>query len=114
MRFAFDPPPSLNRLYRYGKGRVYLSDEGKTYKEYVKIIALHQGAETLEGALEVSVWAFGLRPDADNLLKILIDSLKGVAMIDDAQITSLHVYKLPDDGDKRVEVEVNVMEVIPG
>ena len=34
------------------------------------------------------------KPDADNLAKLLLDGLNGIAWEDDAQVTQLHVFKL--------------------
>jgi len=45
------------------------------------------------------------KPDADNLVKILKDALKGVTWIDDAQIASLHVWKRYSD---RAELVVSI------
>ena len=33
------------------------------------------------------------KPDCDNLAKIILDSLNGVAYKDDSQVTALHIYK---------------------
>ena len=48
-----------------------------------------------------------LKPDADNIAKIVCDGLNGVAYKDDNQITYLTVDKVwADDGIERVEIEV--------
>ena len=33
------------------------------------------------------------KPDCDNLAKIVLDALNGIAYKDDSQVTSLHIYK---------------------
>ena len=33
------------------------------------------------------------KPDCDNLAKIILDSLNGIAYKDDSQVTALHIYK---------------------
>lgn len=79
--------------------------------------AAMRGAPPLSGAIELSVkaaypwpksatpkkravpgahWKTS-RPDADNCAKIIADALNGIAFQDDAQITSLHVWKVMDD-----------------
>lgn len=64
------------------------------------------GAAPIEGAIDLSISAFYLRPksrrgarwktsrpDADNLSKLIKDALNTVAWRDDAQVCSLHVWK---------------------
>lgn len=45
------------------------------------------------------------KPDADNIAKIICDSLNGIAYKDDAMITTMHVLKYYSDIE-RVEVEI--------
>lgn len=90
-RFSFDLPPSTNHLYR---GRVHMSEQGKVWKQVAAINALSQEAEIWEGALSVTLRFHGIRGDCDNYSKALLDSLNGVAWIDDSQIIELHIYKL--------------------
>ena len=48
-----------------------------------------------------------LKPDADNIAKIVCDGLNGVAYKDDKQITSLTVDKVwAEDGVERIEIDV--------
>ena len=48
-----------------------------------------------------------LKPDTDNIAKIVCDALNGVAYHDDKQITSLTVDKVwAEDGIERVEIDV--------
>ncbi len=48
-----------------------------------------------------------LKPDTDNIAKVVCDALNGVAYHDDKQITSLTVDKVwADDGIERVEIEI--------
>lgn len=53
-----------------------------------------------------------LKPDADNIAKIVCDGLNGIAYKDDKQIVSLTVLKVWTDGIERVEVELNESGVI--
>lgn len=48
------------------------------------------------------------KPDCDNIVKIIADSLNGIAYKDDNQITKLEVIKLYGEEDK-VEVEINYL-----
>lgn len=91
----------------------------RSFMAAVKTIAAAamRGAPPLDGPLEMSVkaaypwpksatpkkraqpgalWKTS-RPDADNCAKIVADSLNGIAFQDDAQIASLHVWKVMDD-----------------
>jgi Holliday junction resolvase RusA-like endonuclease len=47
------------------------------------------------------------RPDADNILKIIADSLQGIAFKNDSQIIEAHIYKLYSDY-PRLEISINV------
>lgn len=48
-----------------------------------------------------------LKPDTDNIAKIVCDALNGIAYHDDKQITSLMVNKIwADDGIEKVVVEI--------
>ena len=54
-----------------------------------------------------------MKPDNDNLAKLLLDSLSGVLFVDDAQIVDLHIYKLRDSAgfcEGRLAIEVSVCE----
>ena len=48
-----------------------------------------------------------LKPDADNIAKIVCDGLNGIAYKDDKQIVSLTVLKVWTDGIERVEVDIS-------
>ena len=50
------------------------------------------------------------KPDADNILKIIADSLNGIAYKDDSQIVNARVRKLFDEGKPRIEV---TLEEVP-
>lgn len=49
------------------------------------------------------------KPDIDNVVKIICDSLNGVAYKDDAQIVEIHAYKLYSEN-PRVEVEISLYD----
>lgn len=54
-----------------------------------------------------------LKPDTDNIAKIVCDALNGVAYHDDKQITSLTVDKVwAEDGIERVEIEVESIDSV--
>ncbi len=81
-----------------------------------------QGAAPLQGAIELSIGAYYLRPksrrearwktsrpDADNLSKLIKDALNTVAWRDDAQVVSLHVWKQYSD---TARVSVRIVELV--
>lgn len=41
------------------------------------------------------VYKRALRPDVDNIIKPILDALKGIAYMDDSQVRSIHVTALP-------------------
>jgi len=51
---------------------------------------------------------FLTRPDLDNVSKLQLDALNGVAYVDDAQVTELHAYKRDRTRDVTKHTEVTV------
>jgi Holliday junction resolvase RusA-like endonuclease len=52
------------------------------------------------------------RPDADNLIKTIEDSLNNIAYFDDAQIAELHVWKNYHSGDEGPKTIIRIEELI--
>ncbi len=50
------------------------------------------------------------KPDSDNLAKSVLDALKGILWIDDAQVCSLTVTKVVCAGDERPFVRIRANE----
>ncbi len=101
-------PPSANRYWRNFRGITVISSEAKAYKAAAAISAREQGAICLSCPVAVTVWVYRGRKsgDLDNRLKVILDSLSGVAYEDDRQIVELHAYRFDDAGNARVEVQV--------
>lgn len=51
-----------------------------------------------------------VKPDSDNISKIILDALNGMAYYDDNQVTDLTIYKLYATTNEKVGVVVNIRE----
>ena len=51
-----------------------------------------------------------VKPDSDNISKIILDALNGLAYYDDNQVTDLTIYKLYATTNEKVGVVVNIRE----
>lgn len=109
-RIVLPYPPSANRYWRSVRGRVLVSAEARAYKQRVAWLCLSQRVRPQSGALSVSVSVFRPRRigDLDNTLKVLLDSLRGIAFEDDDQVVELHALRLDDKSNPRAEVTVGV------
>jgi Holliday junction resolvase RusA-like endonuclease len=90
------------------RGHPTLSAAAKDYKATAGWLALAQGVEVLNGAVGVSLTVYrkAKRGDADNFIKVCLDSLNGVAWEDDKQIVEIHLYRRDDKKNPRVEIEI--------
>lgn len=103
-------PPSANVCWRNVAGRTLLSREYRQYKEQAKWRCLQQlgRVKPMGGELVVSLTLFRPRRigDIDNRVKPVLDSLQGLLFEDDSQVCELHVLRLDDKEDPRVEILV--------
>lgn len=53
------------------------------------------------------------KPDSDNIAKIILDALNGVAYQDDKQVVSLQVEKYYTEADEMVTVELQELKDLP-
>lgn len=110
-----------------GKTHTYTPDKTAAYEELVRVCCRQVCENLLEGELCAAITArFAIpkssskkcriamesgairpikRPDADNIAKIILDALNGLAYADDSQITMLMVKK---EYSEQPEVEVEV------
>lgn len=100
------PRPRVNR-----NGRVWTPVKFNAYEKKISDAYLAAGGSVLSGeiCLTVSICrempnsrpkrlrneADTYKPDIDNIAKIVLDALNGVAYEDDKQVTQLHVIKHP-------------------
>lgn len=101
------------RFIRQGDNAVVVKDpeKSKSWKESVRWQAIeHMKGETpiLDGAIKVAMWFIfprpkslqkkirhhSRRPDIDNCLKGVLDSLKGICWRDDSQVNVLYMHKM--------------------
>lgn len=131
--FIIPGEPKGKARPRFGKGRTYTPPETAEYEkliacEYKRQCGAYMFPKTDKG-IEVEIIAyFGMpksaskkkqlkmacnqiaptkKPDADNIAKIVMDGLNGIAFEDDAHVTNLSV-------DKAYSVEPHVYVVICG
>lgn len=85
------------------------------YKDAVGRAAKAAGATPLSGALSVRLWIYvsrrgRQRGDIDNLVKTILDGMRGVTMADDSQVDHLLVQMRHVTADREcVDVEVGTM-----
>lgn len=129
-------PISANRYWRsfvprgHTRAIVTLSDEAKAYKQQVGWLVKQAGVvQPLDCRLQVDLALYPKRPqdwarrarkdplcwdddvqsiDLDNAQKVLLDSLKGIAFVDDSRryVRRLVAEHMEPDGDARVVVRI--------
>lgn len=104
-RLLLPYPISINQAYRNFRGITVKSAAARNYQAEAKAIALSEGySEPLSGPIHVEMSYHPKKPkkwtggpvrslDIDNVLKLTVDSLNGIAWVDDKQITHLSIAK---------------------
>ena len=103
------------------QGRAYTPKNTVDYEEQIKQAYIAAGGTLISDTAPISICITArfkkaktnkmdfptLKPDADNIAKIVCDGLNGVAYKDDKQITCLTVDKVwAEDGVERIEIDV--------
>lgn len=110
-------------------GRAFTPNDTISYENWIKHCYKEQDGRYLEGAINATIIAYykipksyskkrirgileGLeqpikKPDADNIAKIILDSLNDIAFHDDSQIVKLTVIKRWTGGMERVEFRLD-------
>lgn len=106
MKLTLPYPPQVNHYYTVARGRKILSSKGRAYKDEVGWLTIR--LNPLDGDLSIKVIAYRPRKvgDLDNVLKPVLDSLKGYAFHDDKQIVEIQALRRDDKTNPRVEVEI--------
>ena len=113
-----------------GKGgfvRTYTPKTTKEYEELIKESYLKENSiSNYEGAISIKVIAYFKRrkydkkqrvatyvlkkPDGDNIVKVVLDALNGIAYNDDKQVSIIELEKLYTDSEERLEIEIKELE----
>lgn len=120
INFIIDGEPQGKARPRFVKatGHTYTPQKTKDYEKAVGWAYITAGGEMLSGAIRIVIDAYfsipkrgvqGLlsplkKPDVDNISKIILDGLNGIAYKDDKQVVCLLVNKFY--GEPRIEVSV--------
>ena len=117
---------------RFYNGYAVTTQETIKYENWVRICYQNQSGAYLEGPIRARIVAYykvpasyskkriqsirdGLeyptkKPDADNVAKVILDSLNDIAFHDDSQIVELTVIKRWTEENERVEFELEVIK----
>lgn len=108
MRVTLPYPPSANRYWRMWKNRMVVSTEARKYKRCAAELALASGMKPLSGdvVVRLAVYRPARRGDLDNVQKVLLDSVRGIAFHDDSQVVRIEASRFEDKDNPRVEFEV--------
>lgn len=109
---------------RFGNGFTYTPKKTVEYENLVRFAWMQKGADKLSGKLRAVIVAhfpipkgtskkkrasmdgtmYDKKPDCDNIAKIILDALNGIAYDDDAQVALLSVVKIYDSDESKVEI----------
>lgn len=121
---------------KFGKGITYTPKQTVNYENYVKILFKQKYPDTfLAGELRVIIETYfkipknakksdklkmatneirpTKKPDCDNIAKIILDALNGVAYYDDKQVVSLQIEKYYATAKEKVTVEIQELKDLP-
>ena len=119
---------------RSGGSCAYTPDKTVAYEELVRVRCSQACSQMLQGELCAEITAFFAipksaskksrekmasgamcptkKPDADNIAKIILDAINGIAYHDDSQIVELRVHKEYVDCDPQPRVKVRIWEMV--
>lgn len=106
-------PPSVNRIWRQGKNRVFLSAAAAEY--YRTTGWLLKGCQTF--SIERLSITIGVHPpdrrkrDIDNILKVTLDTLQRCGIVsDDNQFDAIHLFRYHPLKDGRLSIVILVLD----
>lgn len=92
--------PPATKKYEKGVARIYKQSAGVLYTEIplrVRILAKFPIPESWSKKNKEKALKGEIKPNLDNIAKIILDGLNGVAYTDDKQVTSLEIEKVYSD-----------------
>jgi crossover junction endodeoxyribonuclease RusA len=119
VRVTLPFPPSVNHYVRHfcavdstHQVRAALTKAARQYKHDAGWLAKSAGVRAVEGYVSVAIGLYRPRQvgDTDNTLKLILDSLNGIAWLDDAQVVQITVRRYPDDA-AHPRVVVSIEEI---
>lgn len=101
-------PKARPRTYsdRTGRTRTITPRRTRDYEEQIGWAAKLAGVKLTDGPLEVRMRFVGSQADGDNLAKLVLDGLQGVAYHDDRQVLRHTVEVVRSDERPRTEVTI--------
>jgi Holliday junction resolvase RusA-like endonuclease len=101
-------PPATNNLYATVRGRRVKTQRCRDFHADVHALALEAGIKRMAGELSLSVDIYRPRRsgDLDNTLKIIQDSLTGLAWDDDSQVVEIHARRFDDKDNPRAVITI--------
>lgn len=103
------PPVSVNQRYTISRGRNILSNKYREAKEAIEWEVKSQWQKDIikdEVCVNVLLHLKDKRTDIDAFVKLLLDSMSKIVYKDDLQVTELHVFKMYDKSNPRIEVQI--------
>lgn len=101
-------PPTANNYWRHAGNRVHLTHQAVKYINQVGKLCRDAGIVPTAEAVKVTVEVYrpAKRGDLDNTLKVLLDSLRGYAFVDDSQVVEIHALRFDNKLDPCAVVTV--------
>jgi Holliday junction resolvase RusA-like endonuclease len=102
-------PISANRMLdKSRRNGLRRSDQYKLFRSQVGWIARAEGAYPHAGEVIaiIHIYRKSKRGDLDNFIKPLLDSLNGIAYVDDKQVCQLHVHRHEDKNNPRATIKL--------
>ena len=130
MIFTVPGIPEPQRRARVGRGHHYTDAKTVAYKNKIALYARQAGVELLEGPVRMGLICYwpslkpdrkknprkeewmDRRPDADNILKVYMDALQGIAFKDDGQVVRVEVAKFRTRQGGEPEVKVCITDIL--
>ena len=108
MTITIPYPPSANAYWRHNNNRTHRSHEAVKFINQVGQICIAESVKPTAELVRVVITVYrpAKRGDLDNTLKVLLDSLRGYAFVDDAQVIEIHALRLDDKENPRAVVTI--------